>query len=272
MDSHQKNCRFCSACGAPLTGTPFCGQCGAKVVVTAVHTPEPQEEVTPVETVAPAVEPVVPAAVTVAPVVEAPVAATLLDEKPAARKFPLISVILMGILVVVYLISQIPQFRSLSWDGIPSLAVSFVLSCVELCCYAAILVGMMTCKKQRNLVVALGFMVLALCGMICGPVFLVNYMSYYGFGIGYSLYLSIHSWIGMVFNLLIAVSYLIAKPKAAKLKMGACIAALGMMFLILVIDLVIRRFTGTFASFFNFLLFDATLYVSVLLYTPFKKR
>lgn len=265
MDSNQKNCRFCSACGAPLTGTPFCGQCGAKVVVTAVHTPEPQEEVTSVETV-------VPAAVTVTPVVEAPAAATLLDEKPATWKFPLIPVILMGVLVVVYLISLIPQFRSLSWDGIPSLAVSFILSCVELCCYVAVLVGMMTCKKQRNLVVALGFMVLALCGMISGPVFLVNYMSYYGFGIGYSLYLSIYSWIGMVFNLLIAVSYLIAKPKAAKLKMAACIAVLGVKFLILVIDLVIRRFTGTFASVFNFLVYDAALYASVLLYTPFKKR
>lgn len=267
MDSNQMNSRFCSVCGAPLTDTPFCGQCGAKVVVTAVHTPEPQEEVTPVETVA-------PAAKTVAPVVAAPAVATLQDEKPATWKFPLISAILTGILVIAYLISLIPQFGRLNWEEIPSLAVSFVLSCMELCCYVAVLVGMMTCKKQRNLAVALGFMVLALCGMIGGPVFFVNYMSYYDFGIGHSLYLSIHSWICIAFDLMVAVSYLIAKPKAAKLKMGACIAALGVKFLIMVIDLIVIRtsFSGFVATFFNFLVYDVALYLSVLLYTPFKKQ
>lgn len=260
MEYSDENRRFCSACGAPLTGTPFCGQCGAKVRITAVHTSEPQEEKIPEKKITPGVE--------------APAVATLLDEKPAARKFPLISVILLGILVVACLISLIPQFKSVSWEGIPSLAVSFALSCVELCCYVTALVGMMTCKKQRNLVFALGFMVLALCGMIGGPVVWVNYMSYYGFGIGYSLYLSIYSWIGILFNLLIAVSYLIAKPKAAKLKMAACIAVLGVKFLILGIDLIIIRssFSDFIASFFNFLIYDVVLYLSVLLYTPFKKR
>lgn len=278
MENSNENRRFCSACGAILTGTNFCGECGAKVLITAVHTPEPQEEVMPVETVAPAVESVVPAERMVAPVVEAPAAATLLDEKPAAWKFPLISVILMGILVIMHMIELLPQLGSLgsflNWNGIAQLAATFVLSCVEMCCYIALLIGMMACKKQRNVVVALGFIMLTLCGMIGGPVRIASYMSNYGFGFGYSLYLSIHSWIGILFNLLIAVSYLIAKPKAAKLKMAACIAVLGVKFLILGIDLIIIRasLSDFIASFFNFLISDVALYLSVLLYTPFKKR
>ena len=263
MEHGNENRRFCSACGALLTGTNFCGECGAKILITAVHTPAPQEAVTPAKTVA---EPVAPA-------VAEPVA-TLLDEKPAAWKFPLISVILMGILVIMHMIELLPQFKYLSWDGIPYLAVSFVLSCVELCCYAVVLVGMMTCKKQRNVVVALGFIMLTLCGMIGGPALIASYMSNYGFGFGNSLYFSIHSWIGILFNLLIAVSYLIAKPKATKLKMATCIAILGINFLILGIDLIIMRasFSDFIISFFNFLIFDAALYVSALLYTPFKKQ
>lgn len=245
MNTDNKNRGFCSACGAPLTGTAFCGHCGAKVVVTAVHTPVP--ETTPE---------VIPTAVA------APVAETVPEQTPATRKFPLAAVIFMGISTLWFLV-QLCIGKVVTWQSI-----------IYVCCSAAILVGMIVCKKKRNLIVGLGFVVYTCAHLIAIIATMINQLR---FGLdGFNIVMTTVT--GIVYPLCYAafgISYLVAKPKIAILKniMGALLLGLGVLGAVAMGIALIATGNVMVAqlSFFNFLFYLIPLSLSVILYTPYKK-
>jgi hypothetical protein len=253
MSTDNKNRGFCSACGAPLTGTAFCGHCGAKVVVTAVHTPVP--ETTPE---------VIPAAVA------APVAETVPEQTPATRKFPLVSVILMGIVTLMSLIPLIGNIGNINSQFL----ITFVLLLLEACCFSMVLAGMIVGKKERNLLVAFGFLMLSLWSLASAVASVFQYLLY-GLDIRLLLTLLIESCVNNLLYCfayaLIAATYFAAKPKLSGLKTAVCIVALAVRFLMITVPVIIYGGGDFLGYLINYLLLDVPVFLSVLLYTPYKK-
>ena len=266
MDQLKEKPVFCSACGAPLQGGAFCGQCGAEIVVTTVHKPAPVAEVSPAPKAVPTVAPA-PAAVEV-PVKEP---ASSLDAAPAPWKFPLVSVILVGIVFLMTLIPLFSQFRALTPGAAGNLAASFYLSITEVCCLAVLIVGMIVCKKPRNLIVAISFLFLAMLRISGAVLIISNYLSY-GYSIAIALSTSLLNWVDCPCFILIAVAYLVARPKIAGLKIAACATAVGFGLLTKIVSIIILKGDGAVALLSDYFLYTVALYAAALLYTPFKKK
>ena len=250
---------FCTACGAELAqGVAFCGACGKQVAAAAAPVAEaaPVEEAAPAEEAAPVVE--------VAPVAEpAPVAVAATASEPvevvppaAARAFPLVPVILTGIAALMAFISMCGQFSFLNF--------------MEFSCLGALIVGMILWKKDKNLIVSIGFLALAFFGIIGGFVAFSNYIRW-GLSVAAAMLTLMGSSVTCLCNAAIGVSHLIAKPKLAVLKTLACAVAVGFGFLMLIVSLIILRGSGAGSLIFTFLLQTVTLYAGALLYTPYKK-
>ena len=260
MDTPRKNHSFCSSCGAPLTGGAFCGKCGAKIIASTA--PVTAAEPTPAP---------VPAPVAVAaPTLESAPAVSLAAE-PSKWKFPLVSVILMGIVFLMNLIPLFAQILALAPGATGNLAASFGLSCTEVCCLALIIVGMIICKKPRNLMVAITFLGMAMLSISGVVMAISNYLSY-GFDIATVLGASLFLWIDCLCFALIGLAYLVAKPKLSGLKVAACIIPIGLGLLRQAAYLIVIKGSGAAASFASFLCYTVMLYVAVMLYTPFKKK
>lgn len=266
MDQLKEKPVFCSACGAPLQGGAFCGQCGAEIVVTTVHKPAPAAEAAPAPEVVPAVE-AAPVAVDVP--VKAPVSS--LDAAPAPWKFPLVSVILMGIVFLMTLIPLFSQFGALTPGATGSLSASFGLSITEVCCLAVLIVGMIVCKKPRNLMVAITFLVMSMMRISGAALIISSYLSY-GFDIATALGASLLNWVDCLCFILIGVAYLVARPKIAGLKIAACATAVGFGLLTKIVSVIVLKGDGAVALLSDFLLYTVALYAAALLYTPFRKK
>ena len=260
MDTPRENHSFCSSCGAPLTGGAFCGKCGAKIIASTA--PVTAAEPTPAP---------VPAPVAVAaPAPESAPAASLATE-PSKWKFPLVSVILMGIVFLMNLIPLFAQILALAPGAAGNIVASFGLSCTEVCCLALIIVGMIVCKKERNLIVGFGFLGLAIFSLSGAVLMISNYLSY-GFDIAIVLGASLYLWIDCLYFALIGLAYLVAKPKLSGLKLAACIIPIGLGLLRQAAYLIVNKGSGAAVSLANFLCYTVMLYVAVMLYTPFKKK
>lgn len=231
MEQTNQNFGFCTSCGAALTGGAFCAACGAKVVAAAATTP--------VEEAAPAAQPV-PAAEPIAP----------------AKAFPLVPVILTGVAALMAFIAMCGRFTFLTF--------------MEFSCLSALIVGMIVFKKDKNLIVSIGFLALALFGMISGFVGFSNNIRY-GLGAIAAIITLMFSSVTWLCDAAIGVTYLLAKPKLALVKTLACAAAVGFGFLTMIVSLIVMRGNGAGSLIFTFLLQTTTLYAGALLYTPYKK-
>jgi hypothetical protein len=256
MDTPHENRSFCSSCGAPLTGGAFCGKCGARIIATtapaAAVEPVPAAEPAPVAVAAPAPEPLsIPTSIT--------------------WRFPLIPVILLGIVFLMNLIPLFAQIGALTPGAAGNLAASFGLSFMEVCCLALLIVGMIVCKKERNLIVGFGFLGLAIFSLSGAVVTIANYLSY-GFDIATALGVSLSRWVDLLCCTLIGIAYLAAKPKLAGLKIASCIIPMSIGLLGEIAVIIVNKGSGAAATFANFLCYTVMLYVAVMLYTPFKKK
>ena len=260
MDTPRENHSFCSSCGAPLTGGAFCGKCGAKIIASTA--PVTAAEPTPAP---------VPAPVAVAAPAPESAPAVSLAAEPSKWKFPLVSVILMGIVFLMNLIPLFAQILALAPGAADNIAASFGLSCTEVCCLALIIVGMIICKKPRNLMVALTFLGMAMLSISGAVMAISNYLSY-GFDIATALGASLYLWIDCLCFALIGLAYLVAKPKITGLKTLACIISIAFGLLGLVASIIVEQGSGAFISIVHYLLTTVALYIAVLLYTPFKKK
>lgn len=247
MEQCQENFGFCTACGAQLTGTAYCGNCGAKAPERKVEE-VPAEIVAPVDPVAPEV-PVAPAE----PVVIEPAAPAA---APANKAFPLVPVILIGVAALMAFISMCGRFTFLNF--------------MEFSCLSGLIVGMILCKKEQNLIVAIGFLALAFFGLIGDFVTMSRNISY-GLPVLSAVLSLVFSMLFWLCDAAIGFTYLAAKPKMAVLKTLACAVAVGYSFICMICALIVSRGSGAGSLIFTFLLQTTTLYAGALLYTPYKK-
>ncbi len=257
---------FCTNCGQELTpGNAFCPSCGAKQEVV----PAPEAYAAPVAPAvnyyeAPADNGYAPApanSYNEAPVNyynEAPV--NYYNEpsydnyrKPVAPvaapaapyKFPLVPLILMGIAAMYAFISLFSGY-------------SFLEDFLRFTPYVLLVVGLITCRKEKNVLFGVGFLVYA------GITFLslLMYSGYYF----YSALDIVVSLFTIAATILIGVSYLVAKPAMRVLKMIAAIVSLAFSFISFI----------SYIEYINYIYFinlvcGALPFVAVILYTPFKK-
>ena len=250
---------FCTACGAELApGVAFCGACGSAAAAPAaepapVEAAAPVEEPVPVEVAAPAEEPV---PVEVAAPAEEPVPVEVVAPAAPAKAFPLVSVILTGVAALMAFIAMCGRFSFLNF--------------MEFSCLGALIAGMIVIKKDKNLIVSIGFLALAFFGMIGGFITFSNYIRW-GMSVIAAMLVLMLSTVTWLCNAAIGVSHLIAKPKLALIKTLSCAVAVGFDFLLMIVSLIVLRGNGAGSLIFTFLLQTVTLYAGALLYTPYKK-
>lgn len=245
--------RFCTSCGAELAGNAaFCSACGARTAAPApAAAPVVVPVAEPVPVAAPVAEPV-PVAAPIAPPVAAPYAAPVMESAPAQLKerpkFPLISVILLGI----------SAFLLFCLSGLTFLGF------MEFSAISAILLGMILGKGEKKLIVAIGFFALAFFTMIGSFTALSNSMrwGYASTATTLSFLWNSFAWIA---NAAIGVFFLIGKNKLKILKIIGCAVALGMSFFSMLT--YIGWVPGS--AIFGFLQASA-LYVGTFLYDPYK--
>lgn len=217
----------------------FCTSCGAALTGGAFCAACGAKVVTaaattPVEEAAPAAEPIA-----------------------SAKAFPLVPVILTGVAALMAFIAMCGRFTFLNF--------------MEFSCLSALIVGMIVFKKDKNLIVAIGFFALAIFGMIGSFVSFANNIMYGISNIGVGIFTLMLGSVAWLCDAAIGVTYLLAKPKLAVFKTLACAAAVGFGFLTMIISLIVMRGRGAGSLIFTFLLQTATLYAGALLYTPYQK-
>ena len=239
---------FCTSCGTELSaGATFCSACGAKVVTVPAPeaAPAPVEAPAPEAAPAPAAEPVV--------VLEAPAPGA----EPAAPiasgwKPPIASIILAGV-------AALYTFIMMCMRG------GFFNDFMSLNAIAAVIVGMIICKKEKNLITAIGFFVLAFMELI-------NCFSALTYGPGiYRFFAFMFISVIWIAKGGIGVTYLLGKEKLANLKTLACTLVAAISFFMAVISSI--TFRGGFGGrFLGFLFCTVPLCMAAVLYTPFKKN
>ena len=283
---------YCSACGAPLSGGAFCSQCGAKVIATAVHMPAPADEVLPAEAPTPVEEPVPvaePAPVTEPiPVVEpvpvtepAPVAEPVPAESLATPwKFPLASVILLGIVLLMNLSSMFSTltfrldtitFDSLSFSLLCDLFADLIQGLLPVCFVGMLMVGMIVCRRQRNLFVAITFLMMSPILFINTVISVIENLSWGMEPIDLVLFFA-PAVLSCLYYVVFGMTYLIAKPWCTIVKAAACTVFLALDFLLILITLITYQGYGAVGVITNFLLYTASFYVAVFLFTPFQRK
>ena len=242
MDQPKKNYGFCTACGAPLHGV-FCSSCGAKAA-TAPEAPAPVAET-----------PVVEAPVMEAPAVEAAPAPEAAPASVAPKKpFPLFPVIGVGLAAFMATFNIFGSFTGF-------------VTCAAL---AAIIVGMIIGRHNKNLFVAIGFLALGGCGLLDSFIGLVRNVSY-GQNAFVALLVFVLTAIGWLCDAGLGLMYLFAKPKFTVLKTLASAVAVGFAFVMMIIALIANYGYGAGWQIFGFLLYTLPLYAAAILYTPWQK-
>lgn len=228
---------FCTQCGTELSGNAaFCSACGAPVAPAPQAAPVAQP--TPVAAANPY------AATFSAPAMETP--PSHLAEKPA---FPLISVIMLGV-------SAFIAFMSFCISNL-----SF-LGFMEFSAISAIVVGMILDKKEKKLIVAIGFLALAFFTFLSS---ITSFSGSYFWTPGrniLSLLWNSFTWMAIA---AIGVFFLIGKNKLKILKIVGCAVGLGMSFFAMLTW--IGWVPGS--AIFSFLQASA-LYAGAFLYDPYK--
>lgn len=265
---------FCTSCGAELKpDSAFCMNCGAKVgapvaapaaeeapvlvaapVVEAAPVAEPAPVVEEAPVAAPAPE-VVPEPVVIPEPAPAPVAEPAPESSLAGGwKFPLVPVILVGVAALYQFIVMC------GWGG-------FFWDFMNLSALAAVIVGMIICKKEKNLITAIGFLALAGIGFLST---FVSFVQTVGWRPGYAIFAFLFGTVAWAADAGIGVTYLLGKEKLANLKTLAAALGAGISFLSLFsLSFVVHNFGW---QLLGFLFYAVPLYLAAILYTPFKKN
>lgn len=270
---------FCTSCGSELApGAVFCTNCGAQVgapvaapapeaaplvaePVVAAPAPEvipepvaaPVTEVVPEPVAAPAPE-VVPEPVAAPVTVAEPAPASSLAGEASGWKFPLVPVILVGV-------AALYQFIVMCGWG------NFFFDFMNLSALAAVIVGMILCKKEKNLITAIGFLALAGMGFIST---FVGFVQTVAWRPGYAIFAFLFGTVAWAADAGIGVTYLLGKEKLANLKTLAAALGAGIAFLSLFsLSFVVHNFGW---QLLGFLFYAVPLYLAAILYTPFQKN
>ena len=279
---------FCTSCGAELmNGATFCAACGAQqgaaavaeeapVVDAAPVVAAPVVEEAPVVEAAPVVEeellldsvpvdipvaePVVmPApAVDVLPVVEeapAPVAAA----PAAAWKFPIVPMIFTGLTTLLVFINLFVNNYGFS---------DFFTKLLDFVPYVLLVVGLIVCKKERNVLFGVGYLAFSVLGFISLMITIANFVNM-GVGAGTVAVQVLMNLLTLLPYMLIGVSYLVAKPGMRVLKTIFAIFVMVLGFISFIASMVTYP---SFSAFLNFVFYTVLPMLAVLLYTPFKKK
>ena len=137
-------------------------------------------------------------------------------------------------------------------------------------CFAAVIVGMIIWKKEKNIIVAAGFLAMAFFSMIGSFTGLIRNIQY-GFNVGVALVSFMFGSMTWLCNAGIGLTYLFGKPKLAVLKTLACALTVGFSFLTMIIMIISQRGHGAGWQIFTFLLGTVPLYLGTILYTPYQK-
>lgn len=285
MDQSNQQRRFCTNCGAPLSGGAFCTNCGTRLdpqpqaapVVNPIPIPIPIPVPAPVVVPVPEVVPVPVAGpesvIYVAPspeqpVYESPVPESVAFAGPAAvntlvpKTSPLLPLILFGVAALYQFIMAFVEFVQLfDFFANPS---EFAYHFLKLAPFAALIVGLVVfTKKKKNYIVAAGFFALALYGLIdC-------FDSLTGDAIGYSIFAFLFLFTAAAAYAGIAITYLLGKPSLSALKTLGALGVVGMAFLMLIINSAVW---GSFwLRLLEFLFCTTPVCTAAILYTPYQE-
>ncbi len=253
---------FCSNCGAPLKdGAQFCTGCGIQV---ASASPAPAPAVVPAAdaVVIPPVRPVEEPVSQEPVVLEAPVpapAAPVPEAAPAAAPAPYqfpVPLILVGVAALYALVMMFAYPFHIGF---------FISDLFGLVPYVLMILGLVLCKKEKNILFGVGFLVFAAAGFLA---FIMSLVSYSQMGIDISVVAAnlLLGLFGLIPMALIGIHYLIGKAKA--LKIIGVILKLLLGFISMIVSLVnYPDITNVLAFLFG----TVCLMVAALLYTPGKK-
>lgn len=254
---------FCSNCGTPLKdGAQFCTGCGTQV---ASASPAPAPAVVPAAdaVVIPPVRPVEEPVSQEPVVLEAPVpapAAPVPEAAPAAApapyQFPVAPLILVGVAALYALVMMFAYPFHIGF---------FISDLFGLVPYVLMILGLVLCKKEKNILFGVGFLVFAAAGFLA---FIMSLVSYSQMGIDISVAASnlLLGLFGLIPMALIGIHYLIGKAKA--LKIIGVILKLLLGFISMIVSLVnYPDITNVLAFLFG----TVCLMVAALLYNPGKK-
>ena len=166
--------------------------------------------------------------------------------------------ILMGVAALGALIGFFGSFRNFG---------SFLLNFLNLAPFALAIVGLITCRKEKNTLFGVAFLAFAGISFISMIVSAVN-LGRFGFAAGFIFLEILLGLMGVGIEALTGVTYLAAKPGMKVLKTICAFVSLGIGFISMIISMV--RVPSA-AVILNYVFFTVSLWLAVFLYTPFKK-
>lgn len=144
-------------------------------------------------------------------------------------------------------------------------------------CVAAVLVGMIVCRKERNLFVGLAFLAMAIVSLVG---IIISFAAYLraGTDVFTALLIQVFNAMSILCYIACGIVYLVAKPRLAILKIIICALTVGLNLFgvfIVIISAIIPAPTASVSVapiLLRFLLDTVPLSLGTILYTPFKKR
>lgn len=131
------------------------------------------------------------------------------------------------------------------------------------------IVGLITCKKEKNTLFGVAFLAFAGISFISMIVSAVN-LARYGFMPGYILGSVLGNLMVIAFEVLTGVSYLTAGKKV--LKTICAFAAMGFGFISMIFSIAAYPYaSNSVTAVLNYMFFTVSMWLAVFLYTPFKK-
>ena len=168
--------------------------------------------------------------------------------------------ILMGIAALGALIGLFGSFRNFG---------TFLLNFLSLAPFGLAIVGLITCKKEKNTLFGVAFLAFAGLSFISMIVNAVN-LTRYGFMPGYVILTIFTGMMGIAFEVLTGVSYLTASKKV--LKTICAFAAMGFGFISMIFSIAAYPYaSNSVTAVLNYMFFTVSMWLAVFLYTPFKK-
>ena len=232
---------FCSHCGAKLDANAyFCSTCGAKQEATAIQETEILTTSAPVHNPAPVV-------------VATPTSAIC---------FPIAPIIFASIAVVYYLTTLFSD------NYAPH---NFIYKLLYFIPYVLMMLGLILCKKQKNVLFGLAFLVMGGVDLLFWLYNTFTYGRYYG---NTQLVFDILFYLPqLIFTAMIGIPYLTANPSAKRAKNAFAVWIIVLSFHVLVLNCAryidFSHYDWYTKFFLDFALLTVPTMIAALTYTPF---